>query len=71
LRGWSCNARQPEWLEDARGYAVLAECLARRGFGDEELAKILGGNMERVFRAATAPAPPAKAVAASLRSAGL
>lgn len=45
----------PEGLEDARGYAVLAELLARRGFGDEELLKILGGNMERVFARATGP----------------
>ena len=45
--------RAPEGLEDARGYAVLAELLARRGFGDEELLAVLGGNMERVFRAAT------------------
>ncbi|NOT31193.1 MAG: membrane dipeptidase [Planctomycetes bacterium] len=45
--------RAPEGLEDARGYAVLAELLARRGFGDDDLVKILGGNMERVFRAAT------------------
>lgn len=45
--------RGPEWLEDARGYPVLAELLARRGFGDAELLQILGGNMERVFLAAT------------------
>lgn len=45
--------RGPEWIEDATGYGVLAELLARRGFSDEELAKLLGGNMERVFRAAT------------------
>jgi membrane dipeptidase len=45
--------RGPEWLEDARGYAVLAELLARRGFSDAELELILGSNMERVFRAAT------------------
>jgi membrane dipeptidase len=47
--------RGPEWLEDARGYAVLAELLARRGFSDEELLGILGGNVERIFRAATGP----------------
>jgi membrane dipeptidase len=55
--------RGPQWLEDARGYAVLAELLARRGFGDEELAKILGGNMERVFRAATGAGTEAARVA--------
>ncbi len=47
--------RTPAGLEDARGYALLAELLARRGLGDEDLRKILGGNMERVFRAATGP----------------
>ena len=47
--------RAPAGLEDARGYAWLAELLARRGFGDEDLLKVLGGNMERVFRAATGP----------------
>jgi len=47
--------RGPEWLEDARGYAVLAELLAQRGFDDEDLLKVLGRNMERVFRAATGP----------------
>ncbi len=47
--------RTPQGLEDARGYAVLAELLAQRGFSDADLLKILGGNMERVFRAATGP----------------
>jgi membrane dipeptidase len=45
--------RAPEGLEDARGYAVLAELLAQRGFGDTDLLKVLGGNMERVFRQVT------------------
>jgi membrane dipeptidase len=45
----------PEGLEDARGYAVLAELLAQRGLGDEDLRRVLGGNMERVFAAATGP----------------
>ena len=57
--------RGPEWLEDARGYAVLAELLARRGFGDEELLMILGGNMERVFRAATGAGTDASIVHSS------
>lgn len=42
--------RGPEGLEDARGYAALAEALAARGFSDEDLHAVLGGNMERVFR---------------------
>jgi len=45
--------RGPEGLEDARGYAVLAEALARRGFTDADLLALLGGNVERVFRAVT------------------
>jgi len=45
----------PQGLEDARGYAVLAELLARRGLRDEELEAVLGGNMTRVFRAVTGP----------------
>jgi membrane dipeptidase len=60
--------RGPEWLEDARGYSVLAELLARRGFGDEELAKILGGNMERVFRAAIGEGTVARSARAPRRS---
>ena len=47
--------RTPAGLEDARGYALLAELLAQRGLSDEELLKVLGGNMERVFRRATGP----------------
>lgn len=45
--------RGPEWLEDAGGYPVLAELLTKRGFGDEEILMVLGGNMERVFREVT------------------
>jgi membrane dipeptidase len=48
--------RGPEWLEDARGYAVLAELLAQRGLSDDDLVRVLGGNMERVFRTVTARA---------------
>jgi membrane dipeptidase len=55
--------RGPEWLEDARGYAVLTELLAQRGFADEDLLKVLGGNMERVFRAATGPGTAAATAA--------
>jgi membrane dipeptidase len=46
--------RGPAGLEDASGYACLAEALAKRGFSDEELLALLGGNMERVFRGVTA-----------------
>ncbi|MEQ1891605.1 MAG: membrane dipeptidase, partial [Planctomycetota bacterium] len=45
--------RAPAGLEDARGYAVLAELLAQRGLSDGDLLRVLGGNMERVFRRVT------------------
>ena len=47
--------RGPQWLEDATGYAVLAELLVRRGFSLDETELILGGNMERVFAEVTGP----------------
>ncbi len=53
--------RGPEWIEDASGYGVLAELLLRRGFSDEDLAKVLGANLERVFARATGPGTAAHA----------
>jgi len=47
--------RGPAGLEDVSGYALLAELLAARGLSDEDLLKVLGGNMERVFRTVTGP----------------
>ncbi len=47
--------RRPAGLEDAGCYPVLAELLLRRGFEAGEVEMILGGNMERVFAAATGP----------------
>jgi membrane dipeptidase len=55
-----------EWIEDARGYGVLAELLARRGLSDQDLLKVLGGNMERVFRAATGVGTAASERASSM-----
>ncbi len=43
----------PEGLEDASCYGRLAELLLRRGFSAEDVRKVLGGNMQRVFEAAT------------------
>ena len=60
--------RTPAGLEDARGYGHLAELLARRGCGDEELLALLGGNMERVFRAVTGPGTAAHAAPACTAS---
>jgi len=51
----------PRGLEDASCYPVLAEGLAARGFAQDEVLAVLGGNLRRVFAAATAkrPGPPA------------
>lgn len=46
---------RPEGLEDASCYPRLAEELARRGLSESELALVMGGNMRRVYRAATGP----------------
>ena len=46
--------RGPQWMEDARGYGVLAQLLVDRGLSIAEVEQVLGGNMERVFCAATA-----------------
>ena len=43
----------PAGLENASCYPNLAAALLERGFGEEDVAKVLGGNMRRAFRAAT------------------
>lgn len=45
----------PAGLEDASGYPRLAQALAARGLGEEDLRKVLGGNMRRVFTQVTGP----------------
>lgn len=45
-------AGQPEGLEDVSGYPALFAELARRGYSDEELAAIAGGNVLRALRGA-------------------
>ncbi|MCP3913960.1 MAG: membrane dipeptidase [bacterium] len=47
--------RCPQGLEDASCYPRLAAGLLGRGYALEDVRKVLGGNMERVFRAATGP----------------
>ena len=47
--------RTPEGLEDASCYGRLAERLMARGFGADDVGKVLGGNMRRVFAQATGP----------------
>jgi len=45
----------PVGLEDASRYGTLAELLLARGLGEDEVLRVLGGNMERAFRAVTGP----------------
>jgi membrane dipeptidase len=47
--------RTPQGLEDASCYGALAERLLERGFAIDDLRKILGTNMQRVFALATGP----------------
>jgi len=46
--------RAPVGLEDAACYGRLAELLLERGLGQDDVLRVLGGNMERVFAAVTA-----------------
>jgi len=52
--------RTPEGLEDAACYIRLAQRLLERGFARDDVVKVLGGNMERVFRAVTGPGTEAR-----------
>jgi membrane dipeptidase len=45
--------RTPQGLEDASCYGNLVEKLLERGFGEDDVLRICGGNMERVFAQAT------------------
>ena len=47
--------RTPRGLEDASCYGALAERLLAREFSPEHVAKVMAGNMERVFSRATGP----------------
>ncbi len=47
--------RGPAGLADASCYGHLAELLLARGFSDDEVRAVLGGNMRRVFAHATGP----------------
>lgn len=48
------NSNWPEGLEDVSGYPRLFAELIRRGWSDEDLVKLAGGNLLRVMRAAEA-----------------
>ncbi len=45
--------RRPAGLEDASGYPLLAEGLLERGLDRQGVQAVLGGNLRRVFAAAT------------------
>ncbi len=47
--------RRPQGLEDASCYGALAQSLFERGMHADEVAKIMGGNMTRVFGEVTGP----------------
>lgn len=49
----------PEGLADVSGYPRLFAALAERGWSDSDLAKLAGGNVLRVLRAAEDAADPA------------
>ena len=53
-------SKTPEGLEDVSTYPVLFAELARRGYSDDDMAKVAGGNILRAMR-------EAEAVAARLR----
>jgi len=46
------NEPMPEGLEDVSGYPRLLDALADRGWSGEDLARLAGGNILRVLRAA-------------------
>ncbi len=47
--------RTPQGLEDASTYLALALGMQQRGFGADDIERVLGGNMRRVYAAVTAP----------------
>ncbi len=55
--------RTPQGLEDASGYVNLIEAMLARGFGEEDVLRICGGNMQRVFAAVTGPGTRAASAA--------
>lgn len=61
--------RRPTGLEDATCYGLVAHLLAQRGFSDDDVAKVLGGNLRRVYAEVTGPRTAA--ATASLRPAAL
>ena len=44
------SGKHAEGFEDFSGYPKIAQCLQQRGYSDQELKAILGGNFLRVFK---------------------
>ena len=53
--------RGPQGLSDASGYPNLIAALFDRGFDEQTVAGVAGGNLERVFRIATGASSPSRA----------
>ena len=47
--------RGPRGLEDASTYGLLARLLGERGFAQDDVERVLGGNLRRLFAEVTAP----------------
>ena len=47
--------RRPTGLEDATCYGIVGHLLTQRGFSSEDVAKVLGGNLRRVYAQVTGP----------------
>jgi membrane dipeptidase len=56
--------RTPRGLEDASCYGALTGRLLARGFGPEDVAKVMGGNFHRLFAQVTGPGTLASHTAA-------
>jgi len=50
-------ATLPRQLDDVSAYPVITQELLNRGYGPDEIEKIMSGNVLRVLRAATRPRP--------------
>ena len=47
IKGFS---RWPDWFKSSADFPNIGEGLRQRGFADEDMAKIMGGNWLRLFR---------------------
>ncbi len=49
----------PEGLKDVSGFPNLVDTLLERGYSEDDIAKVMGGNLMRVWRAVESAAAPA------------